>query len=123
MTPQKFEFTNYNVPVDIAGHTFTLDCSSETGDYLKSVSENFRSLVREIGSGEKSVEDAAEYGMQVLDHLLGKGAADTIFTGRKKRVSDITDVCLFLTDVAARFQEERAKLNGNRAQRRGTKTK
>lgn len=123
MTPQKFEFTNYNVPVDIAGHTFTLDCSSETGDYLKSVSENFRSLAREIGSGEKSVEDAAEYGMQVLDRLLGKGAADTIFTGRKKRVSDITDVCLFLTDVAARFQEERTKLNGNRAQRRGTKTK
>lgn len=115
MTPQKFEFTNYNVPVDIAGHTFTLDCSSETGDYLKSVSENFRGLAREIGSGEKSVEDAAEYGMQVLDHLLGKGAADTIFTGRKKRVSDITDVCLFLTDVAARFQEERTKLNGNRA--------
>lgn len=123
MTPQKFEFTNYNVPVDIAGHTFTLDCSSETGDYLKSVSENFRDLAKQIGSGEKSVEDAAEYGMQVLDHLLGAGAADTIFTGRKKRVSDITDVCLFLTDVAARFQEERAKLNGNRAQRRGAKTK
>lgn len=123
MTPQKFEFTNYNVPVDIAGHTFTLDCSSETGDYLKSVSENFRSLAKQIGSGEKSVEDAAEYGMQVLDHLLGAGAADTIFTGRKKRVSDITDVCLFLTDVAARFQEEHAKLNSNRAQRRHTKSK
>ena len=123
MTPQKFEFTNYNVPVDIAGHTFTLDCSSETGDYLKSVSENFRDLAKQIGSGEKSVEDAAEYGMQVLDHLLGTGAAETIFTGRKKRVSDITDVCLFLTDVAARFQEERTKLNSNRAQRRSTKSK
>lgn len=39
MTTQKFEFVNYNVDLDIAGQSFTMDCSSETGDYCETHKE------------------------------------------------------------------------------------
>ena len=118
MTTQKFEFVDYNVDLDIAGQSFTMDCSSETGDYLKGVAAELRSLAAAIANGEKTVDDAVSYGTNVIDHLLGDGAAARIFATRKKRMSDIADLCTWLTGVATKFQEERARISGNRAARR-----
>lgn len=118
MTTQKFEFVNYNVDLDIAGQSFTMDCSSETGDYLKGVAAELHSLAAAIANGEKTVDNAVKYGTDVIDHLLGDGAAARIFATRKKRMSDIADLCMWLTEVATKFQKERARINGNRAERR-----
>lgn len=118
MTTQKFEFINYNVDLDIAGQSFTMDCSSETGDYLKGVAVELRSLAAALANGEKTADDAVNYGTDVIDHLLGDGAAARIFATRKKRMSDIADLCMWLTEVATKFQKERAKISGNRAERR-----
>ena len=118
MTTQKFEFIDYNVNLDIAGQSFTMDCSSETGDYLKSVAAELRSLATALSNGEKTVDDAVSYGTEVIDHLLGDGAATRIFATRKKRMSDIADLCMWLTEVATKFQKEREKISGNRAERR-----
>ncbi len=118
MTTQKFEFVDYNVDLDIAGQSFTMDCSSETGDYLKGVAAELRSLAAALANGEKTVDDAVNYGTDVIDHLLGDGAADRIFAARKKRMSDIADLCMWLTEVATKFQKERARISGNRAERR-----
>lgn len=118
MTTQKFEFVDYNVDLDIAGQSFTMDCSSETGDYLKGVAAELRSLAAALANGEKTVDDAVNHGTDVIDHLLGDGAADRIFAARKKRMSDIADLCMWLTEVATKFQKERARISGNRAERR-----
>lgn len=123
MNIQKFEFVNYDVDVEIGGITFKMDCCSETGDYLKKCSAELRDLADAIGRGEKTVDDAVSYGCNMLDTLLGEGAAEKVFSGRKKRLSDVTDICLFLTEVAVNFQNERIKATQNRAQRRSDRKK
>lgn len=123
MDIQKFEFVNYDVDIEIGGITFKMDCASETGDYLKKCGAELRDLADSIGRGEKTIDDAVSYGCNMLDTLLGEGAAEKVFSGRKKRLSDVTDICLFLTQVAAKFQNERIKATQNRAQRRSDKKK
>ncbi len=115
---KEFEFTNYDVEIKISGHIFTLDCSSDTGDKLKKCSGELRALAEAIGKGEKASDDAVQYGMTMLDTLLGDGASDKIFDGRKKRVSDIMDIGLWLAQVASEFQRQRKNTAANRAQRR-----
>lgn len=106
MSALKFEFTNYVVDVDINNHTFQLDCSSETGDYLKRSAVTLREIAEAMGRGEKTAADAFAFGEEMLDTLLGAGATEKCFEGRKKRVSDILDMCLWLTQIAAAFRAE-----------------
>lgn len=106
---KEFEFTNYDVEIKISGHIFTLDCSSDTGDYLKKCSGELLELSEAMKRGEKTADDAVQYGMTMLDTLLGDGASDKIFADRKKRVSDILDIGLWLAQVASEFQRKRAK--------------
>lgn len=109
MEKQIFQFTNYDVPVEIAGHEFTLNCSTDTGDYLKGAAANLRKIADQITTGEKTGDDALEYGCEIIDHLLGDGASGQILSGRTSKISDVTDVCMFLTEVAAKFRDERQK--------------
>lgn len=121
MSIPAFEFTNYEVEVTLAGQKFTMDCSTDTGDYLKEVSQKMRELAEAYGNGDKSKDDVCEYGKEVIDHILGDGAADKLLEGRKHLVSDITDICVYLTEIAAQFQKERKAQTMNRAQRRAQK--
>lgn len=123
MEKQIFQFTNYDVPVEIAGQEFILNCSTDTGDYLKEVSADLRELAEKIAAKEKTREDILDYGCGVIDHLLGAGAAEKILGTRKNKVSDVMDVCTFLAEVANKFRAERQKAQGNRAQRRAAAKK
>lgn len=123
MSVQKFEFTNYNVDIEINGYQFTLDCTSDTGDCLKKCAAELRDMATAIENGEKTVDDAVQFGCGMLDTLLGEGAADKAFEGRKKRLSDVTDICIWLAQVAAKFQSEHSKATLNRAQRRAASKK
>lgn len=118
MSALKFEFTNYNVDVEINGYTFQLDCSSETGNYLKNSASALREIAVAIERGEKTAADAFAFGEEMLDTLLGEGAAEKCFDGRKKRFSDIADMCVWLTQIAAKYQQEHGKKYTNRAQKR-----
>lgn len=115
MEKQVFEFVNYDVPLTIGGHEFTMNCSADTGDYLKEVAGKLRTLANEVGSKEKTNADIVAYGEEVIDHLLGAGAAALLLSGRASKVSDTMDICMFLTGVAAKFSEERKKLQGDQA--------
>lgn len=107
MEKRVFEFTNRTTPVTIAGHDFVLDCSTKTGDYLKGVGASLRAMAQEIKAGMKTPDDAIAYGMEIIDHLLGDGTANTIFEGRERTVSDLVDVCVFLAETAAEYQAMR----------------
>lgn len=123
MEKQIFQFTNYDVPVEIAGHDFTMNCSADTGDYIKSAAGKLRELANQVAAGEKNNADIVEYGMGFVDHLLGAGAAEKIMNGRdaKNRTSDVMDLCRFMTDIAAKFRTERQKSTKPRHRRKKKK--
>lgn len=123
MEKQIFQFTNYDVPVEIAGHSFTLNCSADTGDYIKAAAGKLRELANQVAAGEKNNADIVEYGMGVVDHLLGAGAAEKILEGRdaKNRTSDVMDLCRFMVEIAAKFRNERQKSTQPRPHRRKKK--
>lgn len=121
MNTPVFEFTNYDVEVIIAGHKFTMDCSTDTGDYLKKVAGELHSLADEYSKGQITKENILAYGRKIIDNLLGEGAAETVLAGRKHKISDITDICLFLAQIAAEFQAKKKSQTQNRAQRRAQK--
>lgn len=123
MEKRVFEFTNYDVPVTIAGHEFTMDCSSDTGDYLQKVSKELKNLSAEMAAGTKTKDDVISYGMGVIDKLLGAGAAAKVLGNREHKLSDVLDLCVFLSETAAAFKAERQKIQGNRAQRRAAAKK
>lgn len=106
MNTPKFEFTKYDIDIEIAGKSFVLDCTSDTGDYLSAQAEVLRGLADEIGNGTKTGEDAVRCGTEIINHVLGNGATAKIFDGRKIRFSDISDICLFLARTVRDFNDE-----------------
>lgn len=100
----KFQFVNYDVEVEVGNNTFVLSCTAETGDYMKKVGKSFTELAIAINDGEKTTADAIAYGTEVVDHLLGVGATEKIFAGRKKKVDDFSDLCLFLMNTITEFR-------------------
>lgn len=112
MAANVFEFANHNVEVSIAGENFVMDCSIETGDYLQQVARNLREIAEEIKNKTKTADDAVAYGVEVVDHLLGNGAADKIFKNRKKNLDDMSDLCLFLTQIGVEYQQKRRETKG-----------
>lgn len=114
MERRVFEFASNDVPVTVAGLEFTLNASSDTGDYLKEVGAELKKLAAEMTAGTKTKEDVVAYGMEVIDKLLGTGTAERLLSDRTDRLSDIMDLCMFLTETVTLFRRERMY----RAQRR-----
>ena len=123
MNSNVFEFTNYDVEVELAGHKFTMDCSTDTGDYLKNAGAELKKLAKGYSAGTVSKENICEFGRDVIDRLLGSGSAETLLNGRKHEVSDIVDICVFLAQIAAKFQTKRVARAENRVQRSGKNAK
>lgn len=107
MELQVFEFKEYEVPIEIGWHRFYLDCSADTGDYLRKSAAELKALAEQMEAGEKTIQDAIDYGCKMLDALLGEGSSDKIFEQRKKRLSDIIDICNWLTEIAVKFRKEK----------------
>lgn len=118
MNKAVFSFTDYDIEIELAGHTFSLDCSSDTGDKLKEIGEQLNSLTEAYEKGEKTKEDICDFGKNAIDILLGENAAEKLLKGRKHLISDITDIIVFLSETVATFQAERRSQALNRAQRR-----
>ena len=74
-----FTFIDYKQDVEIAGKTFTLDCSTRTGDYLQAETAQAREIAKQVVNGIADEEDAINYSAGIVDHVLGKGAVKEIF--------------------------------------------
>lgn len=108
---EKFNFIDYTEKVDIAGHIFDLECTAETGEAINSFKTKLVAIPSEVSSGTKTTEEAISLCSGVTDQLLGEGAFEKIFTGRKIRFDDAMDVCLFLIQaVAAGYNKRNATL-------------
>ena len=112
MKKPKFDFASYNIDIDVAGHTFMLECSTETAEYLGTVSADLRGMIKDIAEGKELNTAVSDYCENVIDRLLGKGATEKIFTGRRKNVDDLTDVLMFLSKTIGSFQQERKAARG-----------
>lgn len=109
MELQVFEFKEYEVPIEIGWHRFYLDCSADTGDYMRKSALELKALAEQMEKGEKTIQDAICFGCKLLDELLGEGSSEKIFEQRKKRLSDIIDICNWLMEIALKFRKEREK--------------
>ena len=107
---KKFEFNDYTEQIDIAGHVFNLECTVETGEMIQQFRQKLVDISSEVTSGAKTAKDAIDLCFSMIDKVLGDGAADQIFDGRKKRLDDAVDVCLYIISVVT---ENYAKRNGS----------
>lgn len=107
MKTPTFEFVNYNQEINVAGKKFTMDCSTDTSDYLKEKSQSLLDLSKAISDGTKPRDAAAKEGTEIIDHLLGAGATEKIFEGRNIRISDLMDICVFLAKTVREFNDEK----------------
>lgn len=105
---QEFRFHDHSAAVRIDGQEYRIDLSAETGDFLRGAARRMRELAAEIERGEATSAEAAAYGVSVIDRLLGHGAAEKIFAGRKKSLSDVGDVLGFLIAAAKELKGARA---------------
>lgn len=107
-----FAFNNYSEEIDIAGHVFTIDTSTDTGDKVRVFTLSEKELASEVASGTKPKEELLAKFQHDIDEILGKGAFDKIFEGRTPCVPDASDVMLyivdFLIDSANRRRDNRA---------------
>ena len=113
-----FEFRDYNLEVNIAGKEFKVDCNSDVGDKMQAFSKNGKALVDQIRAGEKTSEDALRYCADAIDGILGGGAFEQIFEGRKPTVTDCSDVLIFLSKEIADMNKAQKEATMNREQRR-----
>lgn len=92
----KFKFHDYSIDVTIEDQIFTLDCTTETCIEIGVASQKIIEIAKRILTGERTLDDVFAYCRIILDNVLGKGACDAIFEGRKKSVDDCMDLMLYL---------------------------
>ena len=116
-----FEFKDYTAQVQIAGTTFSVNCTAELGDKLGAISEELSALGEAIEKREKTPEDAIAGCKTVIDGILGDHAFEAIFTGRKPTVTDCSDVCLFIIDEITDFLKSLSKKQTKETRRTANK--
>lgn len=97
----KFEFKKQQgilVPLDIAGHKFTLFTGEETSEKLTVFGVEAQRLGSELPATPAGEMEAWDFMKKSLDGLLGTGATDTIFEGRQHNLNDIVDVLTYICD-------------------------
>lgn len=113
-----FEFRDYSLDLSIAGKQFRVNCNSDIGETMQSLSDSARALAEQIGAGQKTDKDALLFLTGAIDRVLGAGASEKIFEGRKMTVTDASDVLTFLSnEISAMYRQTKAA-PVNRAQRR-----
>lgn len=113
-----FEFKDYNLELNIAGKEFRINCNSNVGDKMQAFSKNGKVMVEQLRAGEKTSEDALQYCAEAIDGILGAGAFEKIFEGRKATVTDCSDVLIFLSQEIAATNRSQKEAAMNREQRR-----
>lgn len=135
-----FQFRSRELNLDVAGKPFVIDLSEEGSiDRLLDVGAEAIAKAQELyaipeidGTDEEkarqgldTLSKAASFVFEAIDRILGDGAVDQIFEGRKKDLFDGLDLLKFVTDEVKQANEdrmtERSSQYSNRAQKRAVK--
>ena len=140
MNNNVFQFKSRELELDIAGKVFVLDLSKEGAvDSMLEVGSQAIAKAQELKAVPEvdgTDEDKARQGLEILaqanafvleavDKILGAGASDKIFEGRRKDFFDTIDLLGFVLEKVREANEERISSRStqysNRAQKRAVK--
>ena len=113
---RKFEFSdNQNIQLDIAGNQFSVSFSLELLNKLTSIGKKAIEYSKKIDDGEdqaKIAKDTILLIRECLDEILGNGACQKIFLGRKENLYDYIEVMLFVSEEVKnyRIQKEQKQM-------------
>lgn len=122
---KQFEFKK-GLQLDIAGNVFEVDTTDP--DVMRNVLE-FADGAKDMAEGLKDIdnyveqlEDTIKLCLTAMDAILGDGASEKIFEGRKVGLMDCLDVMNYIIAEIKEDRGERLKMySPNRAQRRSKK--
>lgn len=129
---KKFEFPREVIDLDIAGHVFQLaagsaananlaDCGVRMADYAETMYQG-----NDTEKTADAMADATDFMMDIIEDILGEGAADDIFTGREPDYMDCMAVIGFITAAVQEHNETRLTSlaePANRERRRRTRVR
>lgn len=127
---KQFEFTKKDLEIKFpGGEIFTID--TEDPDFIEAL-QNFQKQATAESTRLKAytgdsyadaLRDATKFMVSAIDNILGDGACERIFKGKKIRFSDTLDVVMFIQSEVSENQGnsiEKYSEYANRAQRRAT---
>ena len=105
-----FSFIDYTQDVTIAGKEFGIDCGSATGEYLKAKSKEIRETAEMIADEETDENAIVLLGTEIIEHVLGDGAAEEIFGETDPDVNMVLDIVSFITITVSQFAVRRMEI-------------
>lgn len=121
---RKFEFSdNNNIQLDIAGNQFSVSFSLDLINKLIPIGKKSIEYSEKIDNGEDQIKVAKSIILLIrecLDEILGNGACQKIFSGRKENFYDYIEVILFVSEELENYRVQKEqkqiefinKLNG-----------
>lgn len=125
---KQFEFTKKDLDIKFpGGEIFTIDM--EDPDFIEALQSFQKRATEEAArlkayTGENyadALREATKFMVSTIDNILGGGACERIFEGKKIRFSDTLDVVMFIQSEVSENQGnsiEKYSEYANRAQRR-----
>ena len=108
---RKFEFSdNQNIQLDIAGNQFAVSFSLELLNKLIPIGKKAIGYSKKIDDGEdqaKIAKDTILLIRECLDEILGNGACEKIFLGRKENFYDYIEVILFVSEEIENYRVQK----------------
>ena len=123
---RRFEFRDNTLELDIAGNTFQIDTTApETVQKIQKFAVEAQERATKLAKRDdfyEAMKEAIQFCLDTIDSILGTGAAEKIFTGRKINLYDCLDVINFIVEEIEVDREERFKAySPARVQRRVAK--
>lgn len=121
----KFQFADNVVNLDFDGVKLQLSYDQTTTDLLQKKGLEMADFAKDMETAA-DVDKAVDLMLDILDDVLGDGAADAIFAHREPSLYDCLDVFKYIMDEVASYNNARVeKFQGtapqNRTQRRARK--
>lgn len=123
---RRFEFRDNTLKLDIAGNIFQIDTTApETVQQIQKFAIEAQERAAELAKRKdfsEAIKEAIQFCLDIIDSILGAGAAEKIFAGRKINLYDCLDVINFIVEEIEADREERFKAySPARVQRRAAK--
>ena len=123
---RRFEFRDNTLKLDIAGNIFQIDATApETVQQIQKFAVEAQERATKLAKKDdfsEAMKEAIQFCLDTIDSILGTGAAEKIFAGRKINLYDCLDVINFIIEEIEADREERFKAySPARVQRRAVK--
>ena len=123
---RRFEFRDNTLELDIAGNTFQIDTTApETVQQIQKFAVEAQERATKLAKRDdfsEAMKEVIQFCLDTIDSILGAGAAEKIFAGRKINLYDCIDVINFIIEEIEVDREERFKAySPARVQRRAAK--